>query len=292
MQTSADKKGVGSCEKEVSSAEITGVYRCVIPEFSGDTLSDQLVSDAGRYRANAFIEKYQYPLVNQKISLRAGYCLNEAVRLLSSDHYDACISLASGFSLLLYYIAGKTKNMGSIQYFDTDFAHMIQERQQRMSRVKSLDQAVLSTIKSKACDVEKVYQDHVPLKTIFPSCKRPICIAEGLTYFLSPGCVEWLIKQIGAYEHSAAILDYWPDDMLQTSTLFARVFRDLNQGMILEPLKSFWSIETITHFRNQFSHVNDYSLPEVEKILSSQPRKPEMTDPNQYFPLRMITGEK
>lgn len=285
---------VSGYEKEVSSAEITGVYRCAIPEYSGDTLSALLVSEAGKRRANAFIEKYQYPLVNQKISLRAGYFLTEALRLLNSGLYDACISFASGFSLLMYFVAQRSQ-MSNIQYFDTDFEHMIQERQKRISQVNQLDQKILSKIQLQACDVEQMYKENLSLKTRFPTCHRPVFIGEGLTYFLSPGCVEWLITEIGSYSQSATIVDYWPEDMLNTSALFARVFPDLNQGMILEPLKSFWSVSTINHFKGQFARTTDYSLREIEQRLSLQltmPRKPEMLDLNQYFPLRMIAGEK
>src|SRR3989338_9366545 len=92
-------------QKDISSAEITAVYRCAIPGLSRDTLSEKLASPAGKERAAAFIAKYNYPLVNRKISLRAGYFLSEATRLLSSGQYDSCISFASGFSLLLYYTA-------------------------------------------------------------------------------------------------------------------------------------------------------------------------------------------
>ncbi len=70
-------------QEEVSSAEITAVYRCAIPELSSDRHSINLVSPAGKEKAAAFIAKYDYPLVTRKISLRAGYFLSEAVRLLA-----------------------------------------------------------------------------------------------------------------------------------------------------------------------------------------------------------------
>lgn len=125
-------------QKDVSSAEITAIYRSAIPELSGDTLSEKLVSTAGSERAAEFIEKYNYPLVNRKISVRAGYFLSEATRLLASGHYDSCISLASGFSLLTYYIADKNINHSHVKYFDTDLPHMIAERAKRIENIKSL----------------------------------------------------------------------------------------------------------------------------------------------------------
>lgn len=282
--------------KDVSSAEITAIYRCAIPELSQDRLSEKLSSLAGRERATAFITKYDYPLVSRKISICAGYFLSEATRLLASGKYDSCISFASGFSLLLYNIAVKNITYDHIKYLDTDLPHMIKEREHRIQAISHvLDQTVIKNIHAKAFNIENAYQKNQKLKDIFPNFHRPIFIADGVSYFLSSGCVDWLIEQMGSYEQSAAMLYYWPENMPQISSLFARVFSDLNKGMILETLKSFWDQSTITKFRNQFPHTTDYSLKEAEQLLTcgkTSILKPILTDPNQYFPVRLITGEK
>ena len=281
-------------QKDVSSAEITAVYRCEIPKLSGDTLSEKLASSAGRERAQAFITKYDYPLVNRKISARAGYFLSQATSLLASGEYDACISFASGFSLLIYYIASQNSIHNNIKYFDTDFSHMIAERQKRITNIYDLlDISILKKIQSKALDIENAYQNNLSLKDLFPDCHRPIFILEGISYFLTSGCVDWLFEQIGSYDHSAVIMDYWPENMPKISALFARVFSDLNKGMILETLKSFWDASALEKFKSQFSEVSDYPISEVDEILSrEQSLEPELIDPNEYFPLRIIVGKK
>ncbi|MCC2624371.1 MAG: hypothetical protein K0R14_244 [Burkholderiales bacterium] len=283
-------------QEGVSSAEITAVYRCAVPELSQDKLSEKLSSAAGRQRAAAFITKYNYPLVSRKISVCAGYFLSEATRLIASGKYDSCISFASGFSLLLYNIAVKNLAYNNIQYLDTDLPHMIEERERRINTIShTLDQQVIKNIYTKAFDIEKAYQKNQRLKDIFPNYHKPIFIADGVSYFLSSGCVDWLIEQMGSYTQSATMLYYWPENMPHISSLFARVFSDLNKGMILETLKSFWDQSTIAKFRSQFSHTADYSLKEAEQILAWEKTpvlESLLTDPNQYFPVRLITGEK
>ncbi|MCE3267772.1 MAG: hypothetical protein K0R49_24 [Burkholderiales bacterium] len=282
--------------QNVSSAEITAVYRCAIPELSQDDLSEKLSSSAGKERAAAFITKYNYPLVSRKISVCAGYFLTETTRLIASGKYDSCISFASGFSLLLYNIAVKNKVFNYIKYLDTDLHHMIEEREHRIHAIShALDQKIIKNIYTKVFDIEKAYQKNLKFKDVFPDCHNPIFIADGVSYFLSNGCVDWLIEQMGSYSQSAAMLYYWPENMPQISSLFARVFSDLNKGMILETLKSFWDQSTLSKFRSQFSHTTDLSLQEAEQILARGKipvLESLLTDPNQYFPVRLIIGEK
>lgn len=276
-------------DQDVSSSEITAMYRCKYPEISGDTLSQLLVSPAGKERAQAFIDKYNYPLVNQKISLRARAFLDEASRLIQSGHYDACISFASGFSLLNYLIAKNNNCAENVNYIDTDFAHMIEERNWRINKIE-LDPAILAKINSHAFDIEQAFKSGKSLKETFPQCHNPIFIIEGVSYFLSTACIDWLFEQIASYDRSAIIIDYWPDDMLETSQLFARVYDDLNQGMILEELKSFWGKSTLQKFKKHFPQNQDYSLIDLEEMYATDSKR-EMLDPNRYFPLRVISGK-
>jgi len=279
-------------DNEVSSAEITAIYRCAIPELSGDILSKYLVSAAGKERAQAFIEKYDYTLAPLKISLCAAYFLNEATRLLATGLYDSCISLASGFSLLIYLIAERNAAIPGIKYFDTDLDHIVDERNIRIDAIKKdlLDSSILENIQSKAFDIEQAYQKDKTLMEVFPGCHRPIFILDGVSYFLSLGCVEWLIKQMGSYDQSAVTMYYWPVDMLSRSALFSSVFNDLNKEMILEELKSFWDATVLEKFRLNFSHTCDLALEEVEAALVPESER-KLIDPNKFFPVRLITGE-
>lgn len=85
-----------------SSAELTAHYRCAFPELSHDSISQLLAPDTS---AKAFIEKYHYELAPRKISVLAGFFLDQATELLNSGKYDSVISFASGFSMLTYLIA-------------------------------------------------------------------------------------------------------------------------------------------------------------------------------------------
>lgn len=280
-------------QNDLSSAELTANYRCVFPELSDDKISRLLSSDAGRALAEAFIEKYNYPLVQRKISVCAGYFLKEATRLIHTGYYDSIISFASGFSLLTYLIVEKNPQFsGTI--FDTDIAAMIDERHKRIESIAKnhLDLTLLSRLQTRAFDIEQAYKDNLGLAEMFPDCKRPIFILDGVSYFLSSDCVDWLIKQMSSYAHSAVTLYYWPEDMLNKSRLFARVFKDLNQGMIKEELKSFWDENTLKHFKKYFSTVNDLSLAAAEMNRVSDPSLCQLIDANTYFPVRLVTGEK
>lgn len=287
MATNKDK------QQDLSSAELTVNYRCAFPELSGDKLSFLLSSNAGRQLAGDFISKYDYLLVGRKISVCAGYFLKEVTRLIETGLYDSVISFASGFSLLTYLIAEKNPNFPGL-FFDTDLPYMITERNKRIEAMDktNLDPNILNKLQSKHFDIEHSYEEKTRLKDIFPDCKRPIFVLDGVSYFLSAQCVNWLIKEMGSYEYSAATLYYWPQDMFSRSALFARVFSDLNQGMIKEDLKSFWDENTVNQVRSYFSNVSDASLEEVERNMVHDVHERQLLDPNQFFPVRLITMER
>lgn len=280
--------------QEISSAELTANYRCAFPELSGDNISLYLSSKAGKDLAEAFVAKYHYPLARRKISVCVGYFLQQADRLIKTGKYDSVISFASGFSLLVYLIAKKNPTPAEFIFYDTDFPHMIEERNKRISVIKDqrLDEKVLSRIHSMPFDIEQVYQQGGVLTKIFPKCQRPIFILDGVSYFLSKGCTEWLFDQMGSYTNSAVTLYYWPDNMAEQSSLFAKIQSDLNKGMIKEELKNFWGTETLSHFRRVFPKTTDLSLQEAEKILVNDPSQCQLLDPNTFFPIHLITGER
>lgn len=280
-------------KEDVSSAELTANYRCAFPEVSGDKLSQLLSSDAGRSLAEAFITRYTYPLSRRKISVCAGYFLKEVTRLINTKKYDSIISFASGFSLLTYLIAEKNPNFSG-QFFDTDLPYMLVERHNRIANISAahLDPKILRKLSSMDFDVEQAYREGYSLKNIFVGCKKPIFILDGLSYFLSTGCVNWLLEQMSCYDASAVTLYYWPDDMLKRSTLFANVFNELNKGMIKEELKSFWDEKTRNNFLSYFPIRKDSSLENVEKEMVSDETECLLVNPNTFFPIRLATGEQ
>lgn len=280
-------------QKDISSAEITAHYRTAIPEISGDKYSQLLTSEAGRIKASAFIDRYHYPLVNRKVSARAGYLLLEANRLLTSGYYDSVISFASGFSMLLYCIAERNLSYSAIQYFDSDLPHMIYERNKRIEVIKDkLNPIVFNRLNSFALDLEKACLNKRKLKELFPNCEKPIFIIEGVIYFLSNDCVNWLIDEMGSYRQTAVLLDYWPEDMQSTSQKFREAFKDINT-IIPEQTKSFWDVSTMNKFTNLFPSVDVWTIADVDAKLSAQGGLlPALIHPDEYFPLKMITAQK
>lgn len=249
-------------------------------------------SDEGRLLAETFIAKYNYPLVRRKISVCAGYFLQEATRLIQTGLYDSVISFASGCSLLTYLIAEKNPQFSGA-FFDTDLPYMVEQRNERIAAIadKLLDSKILKKLQSMAFDIEEAYRENRSLEKIFPNCKRPIFILDGVSYFLSPGCVDWLLQQIGSYACSAVTLYYWPENMLERSALFARVFKDLNKGMIKEELKSFWDANTLANLQKYFPIVSDLALETAEAKMVRDISECQLIDANTFFPVRLVTGE-
>ncbi|MCE3239314.1 MAG: hypothetical protein K0R24_2295 [Gammaproteobacteria bacterium] len=280
-------------QTDVSSAELTANYRCAFPELSGDKLSLLLSSEAGRLLAETFVAKYNYPLARRKISVCAGYFLQEATRLIQTGLYDSVISFASGFSLLSYLIAEKNPQFSGV-FFDTDLPYMVGQRNERLAAIAEThtNPTILRKLQSMAFDIEEAYRENRALEKTFPTCKRPIFILDGVSYFLSPACVEWLLKQMGSYDCSAVTLYYWPEDMLKRSALFARVFKDLNKGMIKEELKSFWDANTLTTLQQYFPIVSDFALESVEAKMVNDLSECQLLDANAFFPVRLVTGER
>ena len=280
--------------KDVSSAEITAIYRSSLPHISGDFLSAQLIQEPGRTRAAAFIEKYNYPLVQRKIALSSSFCRQQANRLLATGLYDSVISFASGFSLLTYYIKKDNPKLTNIVYYDTDLENMASERMNRLHLLRdSVDMDALNSIQIKPFNIEKAYSDGKSLKESFPECRNPIFICDGVVYFLTEGCTRWLIDQAGDYQHSALVLYYWHTQMHAQSQLFSKVFNDLNQGMILETLTHLWDQEMLDHIKKHFSVIQDWTLADYERSLhETKGIAIELTDMKTYFPIQLLCCEK
>jgi len=278
----------------ISSAEMTAYWRSKYPHLSGDKLSIKLASDAGIHKAYEFEEKYNYPLVGRKVSVRAGFFLKQAVDLLLTQKFDACISFASGFSLLNYSIAmAVQKTMPNVVMIDTDLPSIINERLLRIEKISDdLRQDILSRLKCKIFDLEEAASNGSSLKELFPECHSPIFIIEGVIYFLSQQCVDWIFSEISKFPNAAVIVDYWPEDGIQESECFSRVVQSL-KGFIPENIKSFLDQESLGRLYQNFHSVNDVSIQYVEHQYSIWcDESPQFTDQNQFFPVRFLVAQK
>ncbi|PIQ42396.1 MAG: hypothetical protein COV52_05125 [Gammaproteobacteria bacterium CG11_big_fil_rev_8_21_14_0_20_46_22] len=276
--------------KEISSAEMTAIYRCSEPEISHDSLSKKFASTEGYKKAEHFIQAHRYPLVNRKVSVRAGYIFEETSRLLETQKYDSVISFASGFSLLLDCLYLKYPNY---LYIDTDLPKIITERRQRLSEISSfLDSKARNHADMQAFNLLDEFKKQQKLKEAFPNCSNPIFIIEGAIYFLPEPCVHWMIDEISSYDTAAIILDYWPENITEKSVIFKRSLEYM-QTMMPESIQSFWHKEIQSKIKQQFLRIKDASISDVEKSLC-KPLKIEqkLLNQNEYFPLRLLTAEK
>jgi hypothetical protein len=112
-------------------------------------------------------------------------------------------------------------------------------------------------------------------------------------YFLSPSCVNWLFKQIGSYQQSALIFDYWPAEMAQHSQCFQRAMPTLHEMMrekvisYLEP--GFWSEENLIKLIKHFNIFSYQFISETEKQFA-EPSDYQLTDVNQFFPVKLYAS--
>lgn len=277
----------------ISSAEMTAYWRSLFPKFSHDPYSIHLASPDGILKAKEFEQKFDYPLVGRKVSVRAGYILKKAKELLSTGEYDSCISLASGFSLLTYCIARDLGDAAqSITFYDTDFSHMIKERKKRIQMLSHdiLSDGVLEKIKAVPLDLEEAYRDDKNFKTLFPDCKRPLFIVEGAIYFLTENCVNWIMKNIHSFNKTALIFDYWPKNGVDESACFKRVVDSL-KDFIPETIKSFWDEQGIANLSKYFYKIEDEKIGSIENKMSIDiSESPQFTDQQAFFPIKFITA--
>lgn len=286
---------MNSIDKDISSAEMTAYWRSLYPKYSHDNASVKLASSSGITKAHEFEKKFDYPLIGRHVSVRAGFIFETASSLLSTHRYDACISLASGFSLLNYYLAEKHCKQDNIAYIDTDLQHMIVDRKRRIDSLFNtsvITKDILNRVKLQGLDLEEVSKEKISFKDIFPAYKKPLFIIEGVIYFLSQSCVSWCLDNIASFEHAACIFDYWPNDGVTSSLCFKRVIDSLT-GFIPENIKSLWSHAQIQELDKKFSLVHDYSLANIESEMSKKHHEPSLfVDQNRFFPVRFIVAEK
>jgi O-methyltransferase involved in polyketide biosynthesis len=286
---------MSSNEANISSAEMTAYWRSLFPQFSHDEISIKLASPAGIEKSKEFEKRFDYPLIGRKVSVRAGFILQNAIRLLATGKYDSCISLASGFSLLTYCIAaGLSERSAHIHFFDSDLPHMAEERAKRINALPSglLSPSVSNKIKIVPADLEAACRAGTSLKDLFPGCKRPLFIIEGVIYFLSAECVKWLIAEISSYDNAAVIFDYWPEDGVTYSNCFKRVVDSL-KGYIPENIKSFWGNENIQELSTRFPALEDHKIGDIENRMSIENGEvAQFNNQHTFFPVKFIIAER
>lgn len=282
----------------ISSAEMTAYWRSQF-DISGDNLSGKLATAEGKCKASEFVKKFAYPLIGRKVSIRARFFLDNAVSLLESNRYDSCISFASGFSLLTYFVLLATqKKLPALTFIDTDLLDILSER---ATRIENSDNEGfmqgIKKIKSQTLNLELACQERRRLKDLFPHCQKPVFLIEGVIYFLTPQCVDWLLQEIATYQETAVIFDYWPEEGVHESQCFSNAVREL-RGFMRENVVSFftekfWSEEGFSRLIKPFNPMRKISIKVVENQLSiDHCQEPKFIDQNQFFPVKLFVGTK
>lgn len=208
---------------------------------------------------------------------------------MSSNKYDTCISLGSGFSLLTYLIASLTPDYHKINFIDVDLQNILNERNNRIEKIKhktQLNPIILKHLTRLTLNLEEVYQKGIKFKDIFDTSKSPIFILEGIIYFLSRECVQWIFKEIATFKNYAVVFDYWPDGSLKKSQCMRTMFASLND-FIPEQIKGLLDTNELNHLCGSAS-VNDISLQEVENHMAMvRGESPQLTNVNQFIPVRL-----
>lgn len=278
--------------ENISSAEMTAFWRSKFPKLSGDHLSVMLASPEGIQKAHEFEKKYQYPLVGRKVSVRAGWCLKQTTKMLLTGDYDSCISLGSGFSLLTYFAAlAIAKEKPAVKFYDVDLAEIISLRSERITKLPphTLDPDVAKKIHTIVCDLEKAYAEGKKFSELFPACKAPVFLVEGIIYFLSKGCVEWIYQGIANYPNSAVVFDYWPEGGPEDSKCFKRML-DSIRDFIPEKVQGLLSQQELTKLCKSPLYKN-VTLKEVENTCSQKKgESPQLVDQDEFIPVHLAVS--
>lgn len=274
---------------QINSAEMTAYWRTTEPIISNDKLSANLVSQEGINNAYSFVEKLNYHCVPRLISVRARYFLDQAVRLLKTNNYDACISFASGFSLLNNNIFNVGK-FDTIKFYDTDLPHVVEIRKKRMDTLindpdtKLNQHGILFPF-----DLNNLLSGDAIRKT-FAEASSPLIILEGISYFIPNNVLNALFAELSLFNQFAIILDYFPDDSAKRSSHFRTHAQNITSFIpqIINTIEKSGS-------QSSFSmNVDDYtSVQEAEKnICETHNLSFQLVDENAFFPTQFIVLKK
>jgi O-methyltransferase involved in polyketide biosynthesis len=277
-------------DKDISSAEMTAHWRSMEAQFSADPYSTHMATDAGRAKANEYLSK-QYPFAVRHFSLRAKYFRQNALMLLFKPgaDYDSILSLGSGFSLLTYTIALAFRagdSQRKIYVLDSDIPKILQARQEKL---KKLGLASIDGVhfEQQVLNIEQSFKDGKSVQACFsPHVKKPIIILEGLSYFLTPACLQWLFDGIKkGYPGAAIIWDYWPESLITRSPFFTTVLEYFKKELP-EDVRALISTELLDCLSCGYDW-NECDLAEFEKQVIPDKKNCLLTDEKTHIPARM-----
>ena len=274
---------------QINSAEMTAYWRTSESIISNDSLSVNLVSQEGINNAHTFVEKLNYHCVSRLISVRARYFFDQAVQLLKTGKYDSCISLASGFSLLNDNILN-TNEFNEIKFYDSDLAHVIQVRKNRMDTfINKSNIKFHKNNKTITLDLNDLLFNNT-FKEIFTNVKNPLIILEGISYFISSDVLNILFKELSLFKHAAIILDYFPENSATRSEHFRKHAKNVT-SFIPEIINTIKTDEN--NYLSLIKINNHISVQEYEnQICKMHGLKTKLTDENIFFPTQFIVFAK
>ncbi len=264
----------------ITSAEMTAVWRSTEPLLSCDNYSVMLASSEGKKKALDF-QNHIYPLVSRHLSVRAGYIHRLANDIIKNRNIETCVSLGSGFSSLLHTLVQKEPKLVAI---DTDLATVLSTRTQRLKKLNGLvDNSVLQKVKMAVVDVEEFAKQRADLAKYLGLNNRTLIMMEGLSYYLSPSAIRWVFAQCVKGPAEVLLFDYWPTAALSKSRVLRAVIKELNADCA----------ETVTSTIDQYalkdlvaplSLESDVSLQEAEGYIS---KNRQLVNLNEFVPARI-----
>lgn len=270
------------------SAEMTAFLRSTDAHISNDSISQHMVSNVGISNTYQFIAMFDYPLIARLISVRAGFFLTESLRLLATGKYDACISIASGFSLLTSLIKQQTKQ--PVVFVDCDLQKIMDERIKRMNTHPMRSGTPLNTTEHYVLDILKLYQNKIAIKTQFSHYKSPLFVIEGLSYFLPKDVSYWLVSQLLHFTNAAIMFDYCPKQERQSNPCMQRLMDNL-PGFLCHG-EAIFDPREIGECLNAYQTVKrlDIANAECELLKKDIGSQPLLTDANQFLPTEIIVA--
>lgn len=270
----------------ISSAEITGFFRCSYPMISQDNVSKKLISSKGIADSYQFIADFNYPLMPRLISVRAGYILQQASEILNTNDYDACISIASGFSLLTFLLNEKVKK--DILFIDCDLEEVIKAREQRINSIPFL-KGKMNNLLLKPFDTNKLSETNSSLKDFFKGINNALFIIEGLSYFLENQTMYWLIREIANYGKSALIFDFCSfKESKCLKNLLKNIPGFMHNSKALEQISN----KEIYFLKEKFNNVILSSISDIDNRLSCKLNEDFLLkDLNNFLPISILVAK-
>src|SRR5262245_1017875 len=248
---------------------MTAYWRSRDPSLSGDALSGALVSPEGARLANKYKAEVN-PFVERHFAVRNRFFLTRCAELLKSGHYDGVVSFGSGLSLLTLYVAEQVADRDAA-FLDTDLAPIIEMRQSRIDRVRPhFRPSTWRRCGMKIIDLEEAASQSKSFDELFPEVRCPICILEGVSYYLSERCLAWLFGEVSSRQPAAIVFDYWPSYATNSRT-FQHFLRFLDNS-VRERTKLLLSAHDVERLAGSKRVQEDMELRDLERMWVEQPQ--------------------